>query len=190
VTSVALIALWGWRDDQRCYGDEWAREPMNVWGARLPSGADDVPRCAAVHCVTLEGYVGPRHALCVGFGPRMIDEAANLTTRRSIMADEVSKKMGESDDRIARWDDEDRYWRDNFRTRPYASADLGYEYYQPGYRYGYEMASQHRGRNWGDVESQLRTGWDTYPHRGSTKSTWDQMKDSVRDAWNRVTGKT
>jgi hypothetical protein len=86
-----------------------------------------------------------------------------------------------------RWDNEDAYWRRNFRTRPYA-ADAGrdYDYYQPGYRYGYEAANRYQNRNWDDVEADLSRDWSSYERRGT--STWEQMKHAVRDAWDRVTG--
>ena len=58
--------------------------------------------------------------------------------------------------------------------------------FQPGYRYGFESGAHHLGRTWGDVEPDLRTGWDKYQFRGS--STWENIKDAVRDAWHRVTG--
>ena len=81
----------------------------------------------------------------------------------------------------------DSYWRANYRRRPYASsADHEYDYYQPGYRYGYDAASRYQNRNWNDVEAELSRDWDRYEHRGS--STWEQMKDAVRDAWDRITG--
>ena len=94
--------------------------------------------------------------------------------------------MAEMHDRLS-WTDEDSYWRDNYRTRPYASsAQRDYDYYQPGYRYGYEAANRYRDRNWTDVENDLSRDWNTYEHRGT--STWEQMKDAVRDAWDRITG--
>ena len=82
------------------------------------------------------------------------------------------------------WTTEDQYWRSNWSTRPYASADRSYDYYRPGYQYGYESANRYRGREWNDVESDLRSGWDRVENRG--QSTWEHMKDAVRDAWNRV----
>ena len=90
-------------------------------------------------------------------------------------------------DRItpANWSAEDTYWRDNYRTRPYAGSN-DYNYYQPGYRYGFDAANKYQGREWNDVESDLRRDWDRYEHRG--QSTWDSMKAAVRDAWDRVTG--
>jgi len=83
------------------------------------------------------------------------------------------------------WSTEDQYWRNTWNSRPYVSADRSYDFYQPGYRYGFESANRYRGRDWNDVESDLRSGWDRYEHRG--QSTWENVKDAVRDAWNRVT---
>jgi hypothetical protein len=84
------------------------------------------------------------------------------------------------------WDDEDTYWRSNYRTRPYASGSSEYDRYRPGYRYGYDSASRYEGRQWNDIEPQLSRDWNSYEHRGT--STWEQVKDAVRDAWDRVTG--
>jgi hypothetical protein len=95
--------------------------------------------------------------------------------------------MANEKDRLG-WTDEDAYWRANYRNRPYASSDeRDYDYYQPGYRYGFESASRYQGRNWNDVESDLSRNWSTYEHRGN--STWENVKDAVRDAWDRVTGR-
>ena len=82
------------------------------------------------------------------------------------------------------WAPEESYWRDNWSKRPYASADRGFEYYQPGYRYGFESANRYHGRNWDDVESDLRTQWASYAHRGQSK--WEHVKGAIRDGWNRV----
>ena len=85
------------------------------------------------------------------------------------------------------WTEEEKYWRSNYHTRPYASSERNYEYYEPGYRYGYEAANRYQDRSWTDVESDLSHDWNKYEHRGT--STWEQVKDAVRDAWDRVTGK-
>ncbi len=85
------------------------------------------------------------------------------------------------------WEDEDSYWRKNYSNRPYATAGRAYEEYQPGYRFGYEAANRHQDREWSDVEPELRRNWNTYDSRGN--STWEQMKEAVRDAWDRVTGR-
>ena len=85
------------------------------------------------------------------------------------------------------WTTEETYWRSNWQSRPYVTADRTFDYYRPGYRYGYESATRYRGREWNDVEDDLRRGWDRWEHRG--QSTWENIKDAVRDAWNRVTGR-
>lgn len=84
------------------------------------------------------------------------------------------------------WDDEERYWRDSYNTRPYARNST-WEGLRGGYRYGYESAQRYPGRSWADVEPDLRRDWDMYQYRG--QSTWEQVKDAVRDAWDRVTGR-
>jgi hypothetical protein len=95
--------------------------------------------------------------------------------------------MAERNDLLG-WDDEDTYWRTNYRSRPYASGGTtDYESYRPGYRYGYESANRYADRDWNDVESDLSRDWDSYEHRGN--STWENVKGAVRDAWDRVTGK-
>ena len=85
------------------------------------------------------------------------------------------------------WEDEDRYWRTNFGSRPYAATGgRDYDVYQPGYRYGYESAQRYEGRSWDDLEPDLARSWSSYEHRGA--SSWEQVKEAVRDAWDRVTG--
>ena len=86
------------------------------------------------------------------------------------------------------WTAEDEYWRTNYRNRPYAGSQ-SYDYYQPGYRYGYESAHRYLGKKWDDVESDLRSGWDRFEHRG--ERTWDQIKHAVavRDGWDRLMGR-
>jgi phage tail tape-measure protein len=81
---------------------------------------------------------------------------------------------------------EDTYWRENYRTRPYAKADMGYETYQPAYRYGWESRSQYAGKSYDEVETDLERGWDNA--KGTSKMAWGEAKEAVRDAWHRVDG--
>lgn len=85
------------------------------------------------------------------------------------------------------WSSEEKYWRDTFRSRPYASSDREFDYFAPAFRYGTESATRYRGRQWADVETDLEKGWDKA--RGTSKSTWQEIKAAVRDAWDRVTGR-
>ena len=86
------------------------------------------------------------------------------------------------------WSAEEDYWRNNYRNRPYAKDNSDFESWRPAYRYGYDSAQRYQGRDWDDVENDLRSGWDTYEHRGSSRSTWEQMKAAIRDGWDRITG--
>jgi hypothetical protein len=86
----------------------------------------------------------------------------------------------------AEWTAESDYWRDNYQTRPYFSADRDWAYYEPAYRYGYESATRHRGKSWNEAQRELERDWDSYQLRG--KLAWQDIKDAVRDAWNRATG--
>jgi hypothetical protein len=86
------------------------------------------------------------------------------------------------------WTTEDEYWRANFRNRPYSDSTQDYDYWQPAYRYGFDSAQRYENRKWDDVEPELRAGWDRYEHRRDTRSTWEQVKGAVRDAWDRLFG--
>jgi uncharacterized protein (TIGR02271 family) len=83
--------------------------------------------------------------------------------------------------------DDDTYYRNDWQTN-YASLGGTYDDYAPAYRYGNDMRrdARYQGRNWDDVESDLRSDWDTrYGSSGS--STWERMKAAVRSGWNRMT---
>jgi hypothetical protein len=88
----------------------------------------------------------------------------------------------------AAWETEDNYWFENFSSRPYALGADFYDRYRPAYRYGFESAQHHVGRQWEEAEPDLQKGWEQYPHRGENSSTWDEIKSAVRDAWDRVVG--
>jgi uncharacterized protein (TIGR02271 family) len=83
--------------------------------------------------------------------------------------------------------DADTAFRSHWSSN-YASGGGSYDDYAPAYSYGSEMArsDKYRGRNWNDVESDLRSDWDT--RRGSgAASTWEKFKDAVRHGWERIT---
>jgi len=66
-----------------------------------------------------------------------------------------------------------------------ANKGYTYEQYSPVFRYGYGLAndSRYRNKSWNDIESSARTDWEA-----KNPGTWDDFKDSVRYAWQRVTG--
>lgn len=83
------------------------------------------------------------------------------------------------------WDDEERYWKDGYSSRPYGSG-TEFENWRPAYRFGYESSQRYTGRNWTDVESDLEREWGSSGAEDS-RSTWQQAKDAVKDAWDRMT---
>lgn len=89
----------------------------------------------------------------------------------------------------AAWETEDNYWFENFSGRPYALGPDFYDRFRPGFRYGFESAHHHMGRDWDEAEADLRKGWDSYENRGTDPSPWEEIKEAVRDAWDRVRGK-
>lgn len=67
-------------------------------------------------------------------------------------------------------------------------VNRGYSYdeYTPVYRYGYSLAhdDRYRGREWADIEADARTTWEA-----RNPGTWEEFKDSVRYAWDKVRGR-
>jgi hypothetical protein len=80
--------------------------------------------------------------------------------------------------------EEDAYWRDNFRARPYADETLSYDHYRPAYRYGWESRARYADRRWDEVERDLERGWRE--HRGASRLGWSDAKLAARDAWQRI----
>ena len=81
--------------------------------------------------------------------------------------------------------EEDNYWRMNYTSRPYYSAEYNFdEDYAPAYRYGVESYSRHRGSRYDDVESNLGSGWDRA--KGKSRLGWEKAKSATRDAWHKV----
>ncbi|MEX5745989.1 hypothetical protein [Massilia sp. X63] len=86
-------------------------------------------------------------------------------------------------------DDDDREYRSHWNATYSTVSDAGsYDDYKPAYAYGSSMAQdpKYRGRQWGEVENDLRTDWDTRYGSGG-QSTWEKMKSAVRHGWNRMT---
>jgi len=83
--------------------------------------------------------------------------------------------------------DSDSYYRNHYQSN-YATGGGAYDDYSPAYAYGSQMRSQYAGRQWDDVETELRSDWDTRNSGGV--STWEKMKAAVRHGWDRMTNDT
>ncbi len=84
-----------------------------------------------------------------------------------------------------RFEDLDNDFRGNYSQR-YGRSGYSYDQYQPAYRYGYNLATHDRFRNqdWSAVEPEARRYWEE-----RNQGTWDDFKDSVRYAWEKVRGR-
>ena len=78
---------------------------------------------------------------------------------------------------------EDTYWRENYKTRPYASG-ASYDEYQPAYRMGWESSQRFKGQPFDQAEPNLKVDWERA--KGKSKLTWDKAKFAVKDAWDRT----
>jgi uncharacterized protein (TIGR02271 family) len=81
---------------------------------------------------------------------------------------------------------DDTYYRNHF-TSNYGTTGGSYDEYAPAYSYGTQMRSDSRyqGRQWDDVESDLRTDWEGR-YGSASGSTWEKMKAAVRHGWDKV----
>lgn len=79
---------------------------------------------------------------------------------------------------------EDRYWRDNYSSRPYIASGSTYDDYGPAYRYGVDAYSRNPERRFDELEPDLGRDWDR--SRGRSSLEWDRARHASRDAWDRV----
>jgi uncharacterized protein (TIGR02271 family) len=118
---------------------------------------------------------------------RVVEEVVvgkQTTQRQENISDSVRhtevkvEKLGAQDDDSAFRDD----WKNN-----YSSMGGSYDDYAPAYSYGSQMRSDSRyqGRQWDEVEPDLRSDWDTR-YGNSSGSTWEKMKAAVRHGWDKV----
>ncbi|HWE96840.1 MAG TPA: hypothetical protein VG269_22965 [Tepidisphaeraceae bacterium] len=79
---------------------------------------------------------------------------------------------------------EEKYWRDNYSSRPYVAPGSSYDEYGPAYEYGWEARARNSNKNFEDVENDLGRDWDRA--KGRSRLKWEQAKQASRDAWERV----
>jgi hypothetical protein len=83
---------------------------------------------------------------------------------------------------------EEEYWSENYRTRPYFRQGLDYSEYAPAYRYGWESAARehYQNRTFEEIEPDLQRDWDA--DRSRYPRPWSEMREAIRDAYNRARG--
>jgi hypothetical protein len=76
------------------------------------------------------------------------------------------------------------YWRENFRSRPYADEGAEHDDYAPACSCGVERFVKNGGRPFDTAESELSRDWGNY--RGSSRLGWERARHASRDAWERL----
>ena len=79
--------------------------------------------------------------------------------------------------------EEEAYWRENFKDRPYANG-ASFEDYGPAYTYGVESYRKYPGQHFDDVETNLARDWNTAG--GKSKLDWANARVATREAWERL----
>jgi hypothetical protein len=76
------------------------------------------------------------------------------------------------------------YWRDHYRSRPYAGCGANHDDFGPAYAYALHAYRQHAGRPFDSLAETLAADW---PARcGRSSLNWAQACPAVRDAWERL----
>jgi len=102
----------------------------------------------------------------------------------------VSDTVRRTDVRVERDDSGfkayDTHFRSDYQTR-YGNSGRTYDVYMPAYQYGYTLASDpnYTNTDWSSFESNARTRWE----REHPDTLWDDIKDAVQYAWDKVRGR-
>jgi hypothetical protein len=92
-------------------------------------------------------------------------------------------------DSYSNYDDYESYapaFRQHYDTM-YGTSGRDYSWYEPGYYYGYTLATDpryHDYSDWDTLEAEARRGWEST--EDTTRGAWEEFKDSVRHAWEEV----
>jgi len=79
----------------------------------------------------------------------------------------------------------DSDFQKNYQSK-FAKSGYTYPQFSPAYRYGYHLANDERynSGDWATVEPQARSLWEQH-----NKGTWEEFKDAIQYAWDKVRGK-
>jgi uncharacterized protein (TIGR02271 family) len=110
------------------------------------------------------------------------EKVRDTVRRTEVEAEPIGTEQARGGSAFAAYE---REFRTHYSTA-FASRGSPYEHWAPAYRYGYDLASDPRshGRDWATVEPEARRQWEAR-HQG----TWDEVKDAVRYAWDKIRGR-
>ena len=113
-------------------------------------------------------------------------EKVHDTVRRTeVEVEQLGGTGRTSNDRSLAFETYTPDFRTHYQTT-YSTSGAKYDRYQPAYQYGYNLAmdERYRNRNWNEIESEVRTSWNS-----QNQNTWEDFKDAVRYSWDKVRGK-
>lgn len=105
----------------------------------------------------------------------------------AIAGNDIAQTNNQKDDSND-WQEEDNYWRENFKKMPYYTENKNLEYdrdYRAAYRLGYENRVHNNAEiNFSEVESKLKTKWEQV--KGSSRLQWEEAKFAVEDGLKKI----
>ncbi|CAI3113379.1 glycine zipper family protein [Acinetobacter baumannii 1598530] len=105
----------------------------------------------------------------------------------AIAGSDIAQTNNQKDDSND-WQEEDNYWRENYKKMPYYTEDKNLEYdrdYRVAYRLGYENRVDNNAEiNFSEVESKLKTKWEQV--KGSSRLQWEEAKFAVEDGLKKI----
>lgn len=105
-------------------------------------------------------------------------------TAAGMAAGAVSALVGKSPAAQLDAANEELYWREHFASEPYYDPSFAFEDYLPAWRVGWEGRGRHPGRQFDDVEQDLKA--EFHWNRGPSRLLWDQARDAARAAFDRL----
>jgi len=111
------------------------------------------------------------------------EKVRDTVRRTDVEVEQLGPKQGQN---LSGFEAYDADFRTNFQTTFGKKKGVTYERYLPAYRYGYTLASDQRyaGRDWTTFEAEARRDWE-----GRNQGAWEDMKDAIRYAWDKVRGR-
>ncbi|MBL5018518.1 hypothetical protein I0P09_12440 [Acinetobacter baumannii] len=105
----------------------------------------------------------------------------------AIAGNDIAQTNNQKDDSND-WQEQDNYWRENYKKMPYYSEDKNLEYdrdYRAAYRLGYENRVHNNAEiNFSEVESKLKAKWEQV--KGSSRLQWEEAKFAVEDGLKKI----
>jgi hypothetical protein len=118
--------------------------------------------------------------------------ASNSTTNSSSGVGSVNTNSSNSSTHSSSntdWNNENKYWTNNYSSRPYYNKGDNYSQYEPAYKYGVDLYNQNPGKPYESLnQDQLRTNW--MKANPNSSLNWDRAEKAMRDSYNHIYNNT